>query len=130
MIGTLEDLTALFRRADVESTINAIRQAVESLKAFEEHHDQTLAAEQKRRIAELKNSLPGVIFQARAFRNHRWVDTKGTDHGEGAWRHQPYAVLNGLFIIDIDHVEDPRGLWQDLRRRNVMSSPRFLTAML
>ena len=126
MIGTLEDLTALFRRADVESTINAIRQAVESLKAFEEHHDQTLAAEQKRRIAELKNSLPGVIFQARAFRNHRWVDTKGTDHGEGAWRHQPYAVLNGLFIIDIDHVEDPRGLWQDLRRRNVMSWTPFM----
>ena len=81
----------------------------------------TLANKKKKEIGEQKNSLPGVVFQAKAFKIHKWVDREGKDHGDGAWRHQDYVVMNGLFIVDIDHVDDPRELWQDLLRRNVMA---------
>ena len=126
LIESLEDLTGLFKDEEVRRNITAYREGLQQIAMFEGHGDVTLAARKKKEIARYKDSLPGVVFQARAFKTHRWVDREGHDHGDGAWRHQEHVVMNGLFIVDIDHVDDPRELWQELLRKNVMSWTPFM----
>ncbi|MBQ1630931.1 MAG: hypothetical protein II099_05770, partial [Firmicutes bacterium] len=121
LVESLDNLLDLFRNEEVKRKITAYREGLQQIATFEAHGDVTLANKKKKEIGELKNSLPGVVFQAKAFKIHKWVDREGKDHGDGAWRHQDYVVMNGLFIVDIDHVDDPRELWQDLLRRNVMA---------
>ena len=121
LVESLDNLLDLFRNEEVKRKITAYREGLQQIATFEAHGDVTLANKKKKEIGEQKNSLPGVVFQARAFKIHKWVDREGKDHGDGAWRHQEYVVMNGLFIVDIDHVDDPRELWQDLLRRNVMA---------
>ena len=121
LVESLDNLLDLFRNEEVKRKITAYREGLQQVAVFEAHGDVTLANKKKKEIGELKNSLPGVVFQAKAFKIHKWVDREGKDHGDGAWRHQEHVVMNGLFIVDIDHVDDPRELWQDLLRRNVMA---------
>lgn len=53
----------------------------------------------------LKRSLPAVCYQA----TFRESTSKAGNRGQ--WRKQGEAVLNGLFMLDIDHIEgDPRAL--------------------
>ena len=52
-----------------------------------------------------KRRLPVFIFQATFTES---ITKKGN---RGMWRKQAHAVLNGLYIIDIDHVENPRELY-------------------
>lgn len=67
-----------------------------------------------------KSTLPGIVFQCSTFKVHNWTDKKGEDHGDGEWRHQEQGVLNGLFMVDIDHVEDPDALWKELLEKGLM----------
>ena len=55
--------------------------------------------------ARLKKRLPAFIFQATF---DVTVSKKGR---EGRWRKQAATRLNGLCVLDIDHVEDPRQLF-------------------
>ena len=50
---------------------------------------------------------------------HEYTDTKGVKHPKATWAHQEYGILNGLFMVDLDHVEDPRQLWQDITAQEV-----------
>ena len=49
----------------------------------------------------LKKKLPGFIFQA------TFDVTKSKKGYEGAWRKQAATRLNGLCVLDVDHVENP-----------------------
>jgi len=66
-----------------------------------------------------KNGLPGFIFSCSGFIPHEYTDTKGVKHPKDTWAHQEYGILNGLFMVDLDHVEDPRQLWQDITAQEV-----------
>lgn len=56
-----------------------------------------------------KRKLPVFIYQA------TFKETKSQKGGNlGAWRKQESAVLNGLVMIDIDHIEDPKGVFERL----------------
>ena len=68
-----------------------------------------LAAGNRKEYDRLKRSLPGFCFMADHFEPNR--GSKGT-LPEGTWRLQSAAVLNGLVMLDVDHVEDPRGLFE------------------
>ena len=57
--------------------------------------------------ARLKKRLPAFIFQATF---DVTVSKKGR---EGRWRKQAATRLNGLCVLDIDHVEDPRQLFMN-----------------
>lgn len=63
----------------------------------------------------MKDSLPGMIFQAKEV-----LETIGTTKGfnlgvPGLWRVKKACVLNGLVMCDFDHVgNDPRKVFQDL----------------
>ena len=61
-----------------------------------------------------KGKLPGFIFQCSKFEPHEWIDTKKKNHGIGEWRHQENGVLNGLFMVDYDHIENPRKVYEQI----------------
>ena len=125
-VESLDHLLDLFKNEEVKRKISQYRDGLQQIDAFEAHGDVTLATKKKKEIVELKNSLPGIVFQAKAFQIHRWIDRDGKDHGEGAWRHQEHVVMNGLFIVDIDHVDNPRELWNELLRKGVQSWCPFM----
>ena len=59
---------------------------------------------------EVKDNLPAFIFACREF------DEKETAKG-GKFRHRRLADchLNGLFMLDIDHIENPMDIWYKMR---------------
>ena len=60
----------------------------------------------------LKRALPAFVFQATFDVTPRKVDLDGTEHDPGLWRRQTAARLNGLVMLDYDHVDgDPRAVW-------------------
>ena len=78
----------------------------------------------------IKAALPGFIFQCKEFEVHNWTDKKGTDHGDAAWRHQKHGRLNGLFMVDYDHIEDPVELWIDIQRKGLLDKWKVLLAFI
>ena len=55
--------------------------------------------------ASLKRKLPAFIFQA------TFDETKSKAGKLGAWRKQAATRLTGLVVMDVDHVEDPKGVF-------------------
>ena len=55
--------------------------------------------------AALKRKLPAFIFQA------TFDETTSPKGKTGAWRKQSATQLTGLVVMDIDHIEDPRGVF-------------------
>jgi hypothetical protein len=72
-----------------------------------------------------KRKLPAFIFQA------TFDETVSKKGNKGAWRCQAGARLNGLVVMDIDHVEDPKalfdswGLSNSKEPRNQGKIPKF-----
>lgn len=56
---------------------------------------------QCRLITSIKTGLPIIIYQA------TFDESKSSKGYSGRWRKQTAARLNGLFILDIDHIADP-----------------------
>ena len=56
--------------------------------------------------ASLKRKLPAFIFQA------TFDETKSANGKIGRWRKQAATRLTGLVVMDIDHVEDPRAMFE------------------
>ena len=56
--------------------------------------------------ASLKRKLPAFIFQA------TFDETKSKAGKVGAWRKQAATRLTGLVVMDIDHVDDPRAVFE------------------
>lgn len=63
--------------------------------------------------AKLKSQLPGWVFQAKAMEEHEWIDSKKKSRGVAAWRHQDWARVNGMFMCDFDHIENPQKVFND-----------------
>ncbi len=55
--------------------------------------------------AALKRKLPAFIFQA------MFCETTSKAGKTGAWRKQSATQLTGLVVMDIDHIEDPKGVF-------------------
>ena len=118
-LRTVDDLLNLFRHPDVLKDIREIRDYLLKAENAEKAGLADKAKELKKQANVLKSALPGIIFQASTFTEHEWIDSKKVNHGMGAWRHQEYVVMNGLFMVDIDHVESPDKLWNDLRSKGI-----------
>ena len=56
--------------------------------------------------ASLKRKLPAFIFQA------TFDETTSKSGKTGAWRKQSATRLTGLVVMDIDHVDEPRALFE------------------
>jgi hypothetical protein len=82
---------------------------------------------------EEKKKLPAWIFSCSSFLPHEWIDSKGKNHGTDTWRHQEYGVLNGLFMVDLDHLDDPLATWKMLLADDRFTSyyqPRMFFAFM
>ena len=55
----------------------------------------------------LKRGLPAFIFQA------TFDDTESKKGKVGRWRKQAATRLTGLVVMDVDHVEDPKGVFEN-----------------
>ena len=66
--------------------------------------------------AGLKRKLPAFIFQA------TFEETVSKKGNKGAWRCQAGSRLNGLCVMDIDHVDNPR----ELLKNYTAEPPPFL----
>ena len=60
----------------------------------------------------MKRQLLGFCFSAERFEPHEWIDSDGKNHGTDAWRHQEHAIVSGLAMVDLDHLEDPLQTWK------------------
>ena len=56
----------------------------------------------------LKRGLPAFIFQA------TFDETESAKGRKGCWRKQSATRLTGLVVMDIDHVEDPKGVFNNV----------------
>ena len=56
--------------------------------------------------AALKRKLPAFIFQA------TFDETESAKGKLGAWRKQAATRLTGLVVMDIDHIENPREVFE------------------
>ena len=80
------------------------------LKLFRESGDKA----HKKKADELKRSLPGACFQASDFEVS--IGTKKYNKGKrGRWREQIRAYLSGLVVIDVDHCDNPRELFERIK---------------
>ena len=102
-VASIEEVKQICSREDVKRKIDLYR-----------------STSDKARAAAVKGSLPGFVFQCSSFKEHEWIDSNNVNHGIAAWRHQEHGVLNGLCMIDIDHVENPKGLYQDFIDKGLM----------
>ena len=56
----------------------------------------------------LKRGLPAFIFQA------KFDETESKKGVMGRWRKQAATRLTGLVVMDVDHVEDPKGVFDNV----------------
>ena len=80
----------------------------------------TLRAQGKDKGADLtKRALPLICYQTSRFdpteARSDSRDGRRKKGQRGRWRVQEAARLNGLFMLDVDHVDNPRGLYKNWR---------------
>ena len=99
---TIEQFWALITAPETFKKVKAAREA--------------LARGDKNTYAKKKKSLPFVIFIATYDESEKEFENKDTGEKTkrvGRWRNQKYCRLNGLCVIDFDHIEgDPREVWE------------------
>ena len=69
--------------------------------------------------AKKKRAQPAFIFQA------NFEETLSKSGKQGKWRKQEASMLNGLCMLDIDHVDDPQKVWEavdeEVRKRILLA---------
>ena len=91
-----------------------IRQSLKNMAFHEQAGNKEEAKKWKTEAGRRKAMLPGWVFQARCMVDHEWIDSKKVNHGTAAWRHQDWAMVNGLAMCDFDHIPDPRKAWAEI----------------
>jgi hypothetical protein len=93
----------------------ALITAPETIKKVREARE-ALARGDKKMYNQIKNSLPIAVFIATFNESEKEFENKRTGEKtkkKGAWRLQKESNLNGLCVIDFDHVEgDVREIWE------------------
>ena len=102
---TSERFAQLVVSDDVVRRIRTYRQRLPELEALKAAGKKAEA----QKITSLKSGLPKLSYQA--------TFAKSLSKGGymGVWRKQSAAVLNGLFMLDVDHVENPREVYKAWR---------------
>ena len=94
----------------------ALITAPQTFKILKEARE-ALAKGDKKTYDAKKKSLPFVIFIATYDESEKVFENKKTGEKttrKGLWRNQKYCRLNGLCVIDFDHIEgDVRKVWEE-----------------
>lgn len=118
--ATRQDFYACFADARVKEKICEIRRLTKTTLDPDAPDEVRKKAERERQA--LKKGLPGMLFQA------TFVESKSKKGVPGRWRKQSAAQLNGLYMCDFDHVENPRQVYADWGSRARMEELGVLLA--
>ena len=99
---TAEEFEKLVTSAKVRSAIAKARECEAAIRQLGDDADE-MRKQLEAEKAKAKRNLPCIMFQA----------TFDADGSGKRWRNNKNARLNGLFIVDIDHVDKPDLMWQD-----------------
>lgn len=99
---TAEEFEKLVTSAKVRSAIAKARECEAAIRQLSDDADE-MRKQLEAEKAKAKRNLPCIMFQA----------TFDADGSGKRWRNNKNARLNGLFIVDIDHVDKPDLMWQD-----------------
>ena len=99
---TAEEFEKLVTSAKVRSAIAKARECEAAIRQLGDDADE-MRKQLEAEKAKAKRNLPCIMFQA----------TFDADGSGKRWRNNKNARLNGLFIVDIDHVDNPDLMWQE-----------------
>lgn len=74
--------------------------------------------------AKIKRGLPGITFQA------TFEESLSKNGHRGVWRKQSAAHLNGLFVCDFDHIDDPKGKFEEWVKLGPLFSDKILLVFI
>ena len=117
----------------VAETYKACREAYALYEQYEKAGQTAQAKQQLGLYNEKKKTLPAWIFSCCDFVEHEWIDSKKVNHGTAKWRHQEYGLLNGLYMVDLDHLDDPMEEWRRMLKTAVFTQiykPQLLFAYI
>ncbi len=98
----------------VEMKITAFRTGMQQVKALEASGQPERAKELKQKAYINKQTLPGFLFQAYDMDDNIYENKKKGIKKVGKYRKQGCAHCNGLAMIDIDDINDPRAMFNHL----------------
>lgn len=98
----------------VKEKINSFRSGMEQVAGLEASQQPERAKEVKQNAYINKQTLPGFLFQAYDMDENVYENKKKGIKKVGKYRKQGCAHCNGLAMIDIDHVDDPRELYKNI----------------
>ena len=104
--------------SNVAQKISAFRTGMEQAAAFEASQQSDRAKEAKQKAYINKQTLPGFLFQAYDMDENVYENKKKGIKKVGKYRKQGCAHCNGLAMIDIDHVDDPRAMFKDIYEKH------------
>lgn len=119
-VSTESDFVQIVRNESLKRNIEYIRMNQEAARLHREKGLDVQAKQNEKDAAIKKGTLPGFVFQCSSFDEHEWIDKKKEKHF-GAYRNQKCGHMNGLFMVDYDHIEDPRKMWEDLLKQEVIN---------
>ncbi len=99
---------------EVKQKIQAYRTGLEQAANLEAAGELELAKTTKANAYINKQTLPGFLFQAYDMDENVYENKKKGTKKVGKFRKQGCAHCNGIAMIDIDHVEDPRAMFKDI----------------
>lgn len=129
-ITSWEELEQILRDPKLAKDIADIRASLKAADNYKKIGKVEEAKKAAQKAAITKSNLPGFIFQCSSFTPHKWVDNHGVDHGTDRWRHQANGILNGLFMVDFDHIGNPRQVWQEMVDKGVLERWQVLMAFV
>lgn len=111
-VCTRQDVERVCKSRFVTEHILEYRRLMACAKTCAEAGDEAGEKKHKGLAGAQKNTLPGFVFSARQMVDHEWIDSRGKNHGVAAWRHQDWALVNGMIMCDFDHLENPVELFE------------------
>ena len=107
---TAEEFEKLVTSAKVRSAIAKARECEAAIRQLGDDADE-MRKQLEAEKAKAKRNLPCIMFQATFDANVEGQTPSNSN--QKRWRNNKNARLNGLFIVDIDHVDKPDLMWQD-----------------
>ena len=130
---TAQDFEAMLDDPAVAETYRICRAYYREYEQLTKAGQDAAAKAAKKAYDTQKKTLAGWIFSLCDIVEHEWIDSKNVNHGIAKWRHQEHGLLNGLYMVDLDHLDDPMETWRGMLKADVFTEtykPQLLFAYM